>query len=228
MEDILASIRRIIADDQLQANRPAAASGRRSSAAPSQPAKAERAAEYGEVLDLSRMANTSLPEPAQAARAEPAPAYRGAGSPQDAGAHYDAQGAAPARPAAAVPQPIYSNGYATPTLVREPETPFAPDEPAPSPSDRFQVPDNQPQSYYVDDEPEPDDPLMSPGLGGTVMSAFETLAATVVLQNSDMLDRVMRDLMRPLIKTWLDENLPTLVERLVRGEIERMARGGRG
>ena len=69
---------------------------------------------------------------------------------------------------------------------------------------------------------------MSPGLGGTVMSAFETLAATVVLQNSDMLDRVMRDLMRPLIKTWLDENLPTLVERLVRGEIERMARGGRG
>ena len=60
------------------------------------------------------------------------------------------------------------------------------------------------------------------------MSAFETLAATVVLQNTEMLDRVLHDLMRPLLKTWLDENLPTLVERLVRTEIERVARGGRG
>ena len=60
------------------------------------------------------------------------------------------------------------------------------------------------------------------------MSAFETLAATVVLQNTDMLERMMRELLRPLVKTWLDENLPTLVERLVRNEIERVARGGRG
>ena len=60
------------------------------------------------------------------------------------------------------------------------------------------------------------------------MSAFETLAATVVLQNTPMLERVMRDLLRPMLKTWLDDNLPQLVERLVRTEIERVARGPRG
>jgi cell pole-organizing protein PopZ len=34
-------------------------------------------------------------------------------------------------------------------------------------------------------------------------------------------------MMRPMLKTWLDDNLPALVERLVRTEIERVARGGR-
>ena len=34
-------------------------------------------------------------------------------------------------------------------------------------------------------------------------------------------------MIRPLLKTWLDENLPSMVERLVRAEIERVARGGR-
>ena len=37
----------------------------------------------------------------------------------------------------------------------------------------------------------------------------------------------VRELLRPLLKTWLDDNLPTMVERLVRAEIERVARGGR-
>jgi cell pole-organizing protein PopZ len=30
-----------------------------------------------------------------------------------------------------------------------------------------------------------------------------------------------------MLKTWLDDNLPVIVERLVRVEIERVARGGR-
>jgi hypothetical protein len=34
-------------------------------------------------------------------------------------------------------------------------------------------------------------------------------------------------MLRPMIKTWLDDNLPALVERLVRIEIQRVARGGR-
>jgi cell pole-organizing protein PopZ len=34
-------------------------------------------------------------------------------------------------------------------------------------------------------------------------------------------------MMRPMIKTWLDDNLPGVVERLVRAEIERVSRGGR-
>ena len=73
-----------------------------------------------------------------------------------------------------------------------------------------------------------EDGLLSAPLGESVMSAFEALAATVVLQNTPMLERVMRDLLRPMLKTWLDDNLPALVERLVRTEIERVARGNRG
>ena len=35
------------------------------------------------------------------------------------------------------------------------------------------------------------------------------------------------DGLRPMLKEWLDDNLPGIVERLVRAEIERVARGGR-
>ena len=45
------------------------------------------------------------------------------------------------------------------------------------------------------------------------------------LGNTNMtLEDLIRDLLRPHLKSWLDENLPGLVEKLVRAEIERMSR----
>ena len=41
---------------------------------------------------------------------------------------------------------------------------------------------------------------------------------------SRSLEDVVRDTLRPMLKAWLDDNLPQLVERLVREEIERIAR----
>ena len=35
----------------------------------------------------------------------------------------------------------------------------------------------------------------------------------------------MREMMRPMLKEWLDENLPSLVERVVEKEIARISRG---
>jgi hypothetical protein len=32
------------------------------------------------------------------------------------------------------------------------------------------------------------------------------------------------EMLRPMLQSWLDENLPALVERLVEAEIERLAR----
>jgi uncharacterized protein len=32
------------------------------------------------------------------------------------------------------------------------------------------------------------------------------------------------ELLRPMLKSWLDDNLPSIVERLVRAEIERVTR----
>jgi hypothetical protein len=36
---------------------------------------------------------------------------------------------------------------------------------------------------------------------------------------------VVRETLRPMLKSWLDEHLPSLVERMVQAEIERVARG---
>jgi cell pole-organizing protein PopZ len=38
------------------------------------------------------------------------------------------------------------------------------------------------------------------------------------------LESLVTDIMRPLLKEWLDNNLPSTVERLVKSEIERIAR----
>jgi len=40
-------------------------------------------------------------------------------------------------------------------------------------------------------------------------------------------ERTAREMLRPMLKQWLDDNLPAMVERLVRVEIERLARGRR-
>jgi cell pole-organizing protein PopZ len=46
----------------------------------------------------------------------------------------------------------------------------------------------------------------------------------VLVQNTSTLEDIVREMLRPMLKTWLDDNLPGLVERLVRAEIERVSR----
>jgi uncharacterized protein len=67
--------------------------------------------------------------------------------------------------------------------------------------------------------------LVSAATSAAVDSAFNTLAQTVLVQNGRTLEDLVREMLRPLLKTWLDDNLPSLVERLVRAEIERVSRG---
>jgi cell pole-organizing protein PopZ len=82
-------------------------------------------------------------------------------------------------------------------------------------------------------EPEPPRPmvdhveraLVSSVTTAAVDSAFNTLAQTVLVQNARTLEDLVREMLRPMLKTWLDDNLPGLVERLVRAEIERVSRG---
>jgi cell pole-organizing protein PopZ len=72
--------------------------------------------------------------------------------------------------------------------------------------------------------PEPEQ-LLSNATSAAVDSAFNALAQTVLVQNGRTLDDLVREMLRPMLKSWLDDNLPGLVERLVRNEIERVARG---
>ena len=68
-------------------------------------------------------------------------------------------------------------------------------------------------------------PLLSSAASTAVNSAFNALAQTVLVQNARTLEDLVKEMLRPLLKTWLDDNLPGLVERLVRTEIERVSRG---
>lgn len=70
-----------------------------------------------------------------------------------------------------------------------------------------------------------DRPLMSPSTSAAVDSAFNSLAQTVLVQNARTLEDLVREMLRPMLKSWLDDNLPTLVERIVKAEIERVSRG---
>ncbi len=56
-------------------------------------------------------------------------------------------------------------------------------------------------------------------------SAFNSLASTVLGANARTLEDLVKEMLRPMLKTWLDDNLPSLVERIVRDEIERVSRG---
>ena len=67
--------------------------------------------------------------------------------------------------------------------------------------------------------------LLSRETSSAVDSAFNTLAQTVLVQNARTLEDLVREMLRPMLKSWLDENLPGMVERLVRAEIERVSRG---
>lgn len=67
--------------------------------------------------------------------------------------------------------------------------------------------------------------LVSPSVDTAVNSAFNNLANTVLMNNARTLEDLVKDMLRPMLKAWLDQNLPPLVERLVRQEIERVSRG---
>jgi uncharacterized protein len=70
-----------------------------------------------------------------------------------------------------------------------------------------------------------EDGLLSPRTTAAVDLAFNTLAQTVLVQNSRTLEDLVREMLKPMLKAWLDDNLPGLVERLIRAEIERVSRG---
>ncbi len=72
-----------------------------------------------------------------------------------------------------------------------------------------------------------DAPIASPATDAAVASSFNALFASQLLPDPETLAELTREMLRPMLKAWLDDNLPVMVERLVRAEIERVARGGR-
>lgn len=69
--------------------------------------------------------------------------------------------------------------------------------------------------------------LVSAATVEQVSRSFSELAAAFDGTERRSLDEMAEEMLQPMLKDWLDDNLPTLVERLVREEIERVARGPR-
>ena len=168
MEEILASIRRIIADED----------------------PADSAHGAGEHLEP----HASRTAPARAAPPSPEPATRDEG--------FDSMLArlhASSRPAPEAPQE-----------AREEQVMAAPAR------------DDEEQPAIRRDPREQG--LISPATAAAVDAALNTLAEAVQARNGRTLEEVVTELLRPMLKSWLDDNLPSIVERLVRAEIERVTR----
>jgi cell pole-organizing protein PopZ len=102
----------------------------------------------------------------------------------------------------------------TPPPARDPPPP-------PMPSMLMDEPEEPPPPAFQ----EFDRALMSASTSAAVDAAFSTLAHTVLVQNARTLEDLVKEMLRPMLKSWLDNNLPGLVERIVRAEIERVSRG---
>ncbi|MDO8354033.1 MAG: DUF2497 domain-containing protein, partial [Aestuariivirga sp.] len=87
---------------------------------------------------------------------------------------------------------------------------------------------------WADDEPAfapplPLPPLMSPETINAANSSFNQLADTLMARalGERSIEDMTQDLLKGMLRSWLDAHLPSLVEKLVREEIERVARRGR-
>jgi len=212
MEEILASIRRIIADDD------SGKAAKAAEAAPANPPPAPKPVPPP-VAASPRPAPPPLPPSRPSTPSAPPPL---ASKPSDA-------------PSAFVPS--------EPKPAAKPATPPAADvldltEQMAAPT--FRTIDAASDVVFAErgaDVPsEPARPTLSPpattdfGLisGSTraaVDNAFNSLAHTVLGNNARTLEDLVKEMLRPMLKSWLDDNLPGLVERIVRAEIERVSRG---
>jgi cell pole-organizing protein PopZ len=242
MEEILASIRRIIADDE--AKPPAA---EKSASPAAKPERSEMAAPAAKPPVMNDIPPSAIPAAqAAAAKAAPAPA-----------APAPAAAAAETAPAATNSQDdidamLAGLDEATSEAEIRPSQPDAevfeltdemalPDPPPPpfhriEPDDDLEFaetgaakaierqPAYEPPPIYETSAPPPQQ-ILSRSTVSAVESAFNSLANTVLSNNARTLEDLVKEMLRPMLKSWLDDNLPSLVERIVKAEIERVSRG---
>lgn len=214
MEDILASIRRILSEDEAEEKSKAA-----------------------------------MPEPAPEPEPEPAPTPAPAPSTQD---DIDAlfANATPEPVPAPEPEPLPQDdidalfAQAAPAPEPEPDEDVLEltedmvlDQPEPS----FDINQFKPDIEEFEPEPEPmppprrmrpvdeDEDLISQPVAQRSTSLLSDLAREIVRQRAIglgnggvTLEDMVRELLRPILKEWLDDNLPYMIERIVKSEIEKM------
>jgi uncharacterized protein len=209
MEDILASIRRIIAEGEQDAKGPTGAPAP-SAEAPKTPAKAE--GPKGDVFELTQIVqddgsivNVGEAPPAAApeAKAEAKPQPEPAPSPASASKPavvVEVPVAAPTPPQPAVAPPVSPAPAASAPVTQSPSPVDTKVESAMAALSRLMdLSKPAPSAALVEDAPERSESALT-------------------------VEQLVRDAVRPLLKQWLDTNLPPLVERLVREAVDKLAK----
>lgn len=119
----------------------------------------------------------------------------------------------------AVPMPAAPKVNGFPRAEPRPDVMFREPEPPPPPAPMMRAAPPMPEERSFETS------IMSEATGAAVSAAFGSLTHTILAQNARTLEDIVKDMLRPMLKQWMDENLPTIVERLVRLEIERVSRG---
>ena len=137
----------------------------------------------------------------------------------------------PAPPPKPGPQIVYSNDL--PPRTAAPATP-APPRALPEPSPVEPAPASPTVVWSRDDAEAPaDEPaeeaeaLLSEESEIAIAASFQSLSESLTAHGMSVAEGMAREMLKPLLKAWLDENLPAMVERLVRAEIQRVVRGHR-
>jgi cell pole-organizing protein PopZ len=233
MEEILASIRRIIADDEAK---PPAAEKAAPAPAP-EPPRAEKPATPAPKPVMSDIPPSKIPAATAKAPAPPPPPAAAKNDQDDIDALLAGLDETPSpqeiRPAQPEPEvleltddmavaPPISAPSAAPASFRKVE-----------PADDIEFID--PTSRAAPRAPAYESPafdaaatrqaILSQNTVNSVESAFNALASTVLSNNARTLEDLVKEMLRPMLKAWLDDNLPALVERIVKAEIERVSRG---
>ncbi|QPC92558.1 PopZ family protein [Mesorhizobium sp. INR15] len=107
----------------------------------------------------------------------------------------------------------------------EPTVEIFRDEPMAEPAFERSLPDASPSRPITGDAQSARPTIVSEHTGRQVAAAFGELSDAFASRSKKTFDDMAEEMLRPMLQDWLDNNLPTLVERLVREEIERVARG---
>jgi uncharacterized protein len=224
MEEILASIRRIIADDEAK------------------PAAAEKAASPPAAKPVMNDIPPSAiaPAPKLTPAPKPAPPPPPPPAPEPAASNnQDDIDAMLASLDAATPEADIRPAQPEADVFELTDEMALPDPPPPPPAASFnkiepaddiefseaKASRRQPAYEPPFESAAPARPILSHSTVSAVESAFNSLANTVLSNNARTLEDLVKEMLRPMLKSWLDDNLPGLVERIVKAEIERVSRG---
>jgi len=128
-----------------------------------------------------------------------------------------------------------TDAYEAPAAESLGDLDISPAEPFPSAPAVESVFADEPAQTYAPEPRAPapaDDSLVGDSAAASAASAFAGLASTLrkpepmeaMTGTGPTVDELARSLLRPMLKEWLDANLPGIVEAQVRKEVERIAR----